>query len=101
MNLEQTSATSNLLEELLLKKVHIKKDWDLIKEQFCKTYPLFFFEYIKSKIELTTNEEQLLVLEKLGFNSKDIANLLNVLPESVHKSRYRLKKKLNSKQQSA
>lgn len=90
-----------LLENLLLKKILVKNDWETIQFQFNQIYPLFFIEFIKNRIQLTTGEEQLLALEKLGLKNKTIANLLGVLPESIHKSRYRLKKKINSKQQSA
>jgi len=97
MNISHPPKKIDLLEDLLLKRVHIKNDWDSIQQHFNKSYPLFFIEFIKNGIQLTTAEEQFLVLEKLGLNTKKIANLLKVLPESVHKSRYRLKKKLSNK----
>jgi hypothetical protein len=43
---------------------------------------------------LTAKDLRLLMLFKIGLNTKEIANLLNLAPNSVKMSRYRLKKKL-------
>jgi DNA-binding CsgD family transcriptional regulator len=44
--------------------------------------------------ELTTNDHRLCALIKLNMNSKEMASVLNVAPNSIKSSRYRLKKKL-------
>jgi DNA-binding CsgD family transcriptional regulator len=44
--------------------------------------------------QLTAKDVRLLMLFKIGLNTKEIANLLNLAPNSVKMSRYRLKKKL-------
>lgn len=96
MELKKPLKTDDLLEDLLLKKVTIYDNWETIRQRFNENYPLFFIEFIKKGIQLTTPEEQLLILEKIGLNIKNIAMLLKVLPESVHKRRYRLNKKIKA-----
>lgn len=44
--------------------------------------------------ELTEQEKRLTTLLRLGFSSKEIANLININPKSVEVSRYRLRKSL-------
>jgi len=86
---------SDLLENLFLNKVSVKKDWVLIQNQFNKIYPTFFIDFLKKGIQLSTTEERYLLLEKIGMNTQHIASALEVLPESVYTLRYRLRKKIN------
>lgn len=56
-------------------------------------------EYFNAKLaenfpELTQQERRLATLLRLGFSSKYIATLMNITPESVEISRYRLRQKL-------
>ncbi|MEM6769820.1 MAG: tetratricopeptide repeat protein [Bacteroidota bacterium] len=55
-----------------------------------------FYTKIKSRFpQLTQNDLRLCALIKLNFSSKDIAKLLGISVESVHTTRYRLRKKLD------
>lgn len=54
-----------------------------------------FFFYVEKNIgKLTRDEKKLLSFLIQEMNSKDIAGQLNISPDSVHKKRYRLRKKL-------
>jgi len=55
-----------------------------------------FFEKLRRDFtDLTSYDLRLCAYLKLGFNSKEIANMLNIQPSSVYISRSRLRKKLD------
>jgi DNA-binding CsgD family transcriptional regulator len=61
---------------------------------FEKLYPDFKTSLNKITSNLTANELKLCAFLRLNLSSKEISMLLNITPESVHKARYRLRKKL-------
>ncbi|WP_339751075.1 hypothetical protein [Algoriphagus aquimarinus] len=55
-----------------------------------------FYENLQKKFpELTQTDLKICALVKLNFSSKEMASLLGISIESVHTSRYRLRKKFN------
>ena len=55
-----------------------------------------FYQKIRDKYpDLGQTDLKLCALVKLGFSSKEMSSLLGITIESVHTSRYRLRKKLN------
>ncbi|WP_298543335.1 tetratricopeptide repeat protein [uncultured Aquimarina sp.] len=84
------------LQEVAAEKILTKDDWYNFKEKFVRAYPSFF-ENIKQKgYELTQSEERLVAMEKLGLDTRQIANMLAISEDSVMMNRYRLRKKINS-----
>jgi len=72
----------------------IDRDWEVFKMHFEEVHPDFFRRLQRSYPQLSLNDMRLLALMKLNLNSKEIASILNITPDSVKKSRYRLRKKL-------
>ena len=70
------------------------KDWDVFKLYFEDVNKNFYQKLMKINPDLTTNDHRLCALIKLNMTSKEMASVLNVAPNSVKSSRYRLKKKL-------
>lgn len=74
----------------------IQKD----KEQIAggSNYEEVYAEYLETLLsnhpDLTKSEVRLCCFIKMGLSTKEIANLLNILPKTVEMSRYRLRKKL-------
>lgn len=68
--------------------------WDEFKETFSKVYPLFFSRIKLRHPSLTEYDLRLCTYIMAGVENKRIALLMNVLPESLKKSRTRLRKKL-------
>lgn len=87
---------NDLFGDIVLHKISIKENWLEIKYRFDCIYPSFFMEFYNSGIQLTTSEERFLLLEKIGINPKNIAQILEVLPESIYTLKYRLQKKIKS-----
>ncbi len=55
-----------------------------------------FFQLLKKEFpDLTTYDLRLSVYLKMGLNTREIAEIVNVLPSSINVSRSRLRKKLN------
>ncbi|MEM7187696.1 MAG: hypothetical protein AAF466_13670, partial [Bacteroidota bacterium] len=71
------------------------KNWEEFRSRFEQVNTDFFKNLKKEHPELSSNELKICSFLKLNFNSKDIANLMGISPESVKVSRYRLRKKLN------
>lgn len=70
------------------------KDWDVFKLYFEDINRDFYKKLNEINPELTSNDHRLCALIKLNMNSKEMASVLNVAPNSIKSSRYRLKKKL-------
>jgi len=81
---------------MLLKKQNAAdKDWEVFKSYFSEVHQ-DFEEKLKAITEKITDKElRLASYVKMGLNNNEIANILNVLPSSIHTSKYRLKQKLN------
>ena len=77
-------------------KVHLDTDmgWDTFRRTFENVYPLFFKRIKAAHPKLTEYDVRLCTYIMVGVDNKQIAMLLNVLPESLKKSRTRLRKKL-------
>jgi tetratricopeptide (TPR) repeat protein len=70
-------------------------DWEEFKLYFEKTHS-GFFEKLKTDFnELSNSELRLCALTRLNMNTKEIADILGISPDSVRMARYRLRKKLN------
>lgn len=61
---------------------------------FEKLYPDFGHSLQQIIPKISPNEFKLSALLRLNLSSKEIAQLLNISPESVNKARYRLRKKI-------
>ncbi len=84
------------LQDLATSKILTQDDWYNFKEKFTTVYPLFY-NIIKNKgYALSKSEERLVAMEKLGLDTKQIANMLAISEDSVIMNRYRLRKKINA-----
>lgn len=82
------------MQYYLEQKILTDDDWENFKARFKAIYPGFFVQIQKSGIPLTEAENRLLVLMHLDLNSKDMANILGISPQSVRVCKMRLKKRL-------
>ncbi|MGC6430656.1 MAG: tetratricopeptide repeat protein [Jejuia sp.] len=81
---------------MLLKKESAEdKDWEVFKSYFTEVHNNFDHKIKEIYPEVSEKEMRLASFLRMNLATKEIASMLNVLPESVLKSKYRLKKKLN------
>jgi DNA-binding CsgD family transcriptional regulator len=74
---------------------HIESEDNTFEIQIDELHQEFFETLRRDFSELTRYDLRLCVYIKIGFDSKEISDLLNIKPSSVYISRSRLRKKLN------
>lgn len=80
---------------MLLKKQNTEdKDWEVFKSYFSEVHNNFDKKIKSISEDITEKEIRLASFLRMNLSTKEIASMLNVLPDSVLKSKYRLKKKL-------
>jgi len=70
-------------------------DWDEFKVLFEKVYPGFFIKLKNQAPDITVAEQRMAALSKIKVPSKEAATLLGISPNSVIKTRSRLRQRLN------
>jgi DNA-binding CsgD family transcriptional regulator len=70
-------------------------DWEEFKEKFNSVYPEFFKKLLIKYPDLTASELRLIALSTLNIETKQMGMMLGISAESVRKSKYRIRKKLN------
>ncbi len=94
---ESELVRNNRLTALLDSVILTDTDWLRFRQLFEQVYPNFFDTLHQAHADLTPAEVRLLALLKLAIPTKQMAFMLGVSVESIHKSRYRLRKKLDSR----
>lgn len=69
------------------------EDWHNFKTTFEKVHPNFINELKEKYQDITPSEIRVMVLEKLNFDLQAMANTLGVSKQSIHQTRYRMRKK--------
>lgn len=78
----------------LLKKENASdKNWETFKSYFVDVHKNFD-DKLRQYGDITENEIRLAAFLRMNLTTKEIAAILNVMPDSIFKSKYRLKKKL-------
>ena len=72
--------------------------WHEFESRFESVYESFYTKLNQLYPDLTTGEKKLCALLRLNLSSKDIASITFQNPQSVDMARYRLRKKMNLKQ---
>jgi tetratricopeptide (TPR) repeat protein len=90
---DEQARHTNLLQ-LQQATILTQEDWSSFKLLFEKVYPKFIEEQKTLYPDLTPAELRFLMLEKLNLNVNEMANMLGISPNSVHKTQQRLRKKM-------
>jgi len=83
------------VEEFSKMKFMTETDWNQFRLYFDSVYPGMIARVTKSFNQITSAELRLFLLIKLAIGNKEVSTMLAISPDSVKKTRYRLKKKLN------
>ena len=70
-------------------------DWDKFKELFEKIYPMFFQRLKTTTPDITVAEQRMAALTRLQLNTRQMASMQGISPDSVHKTRQRLRQRLS------
>jgi tetratricopeptide (TPR) repeat protein len=89
-----TDEQQTLAGELTRQTILTEEDWEKYKTIFEKVYPSFFLRLKGIVPDITEAECRIAALIRLHLNTKQMAAMLGISPDSVYKSRQRLRKRL-------
>jgi tetratricopeptide (TPR) repeat protein len=108
--LEKSNLIENLQQQLLQREITSEQhqdiielthqtlltdaDWDKFKALFEKVFPGFFIKLRELAIDITQAELRMAALIRLQLTTKESAALLGVSQDTIHKTRQRLKQRL-------
>jgi hypothetical protein len=75
-------------------KLEKEENWDVFRKYFDQMNQDFSQRLIHQFPQLTPNEIRLCIFIRLNMSTYEIAQILNITPSAVHKSRFRLKKNM-------
>jgi hypothetical protein len=84
-----------LLEQLNKAKLLTEEQWDDFRLKFEKIHPEFINRLHQKIPNLTDTEVQMACMTKLNFSKNQMAGVLGISADSITKSRYRLRKKID------
>lgn len=86
-----TAGQQDLMTELSRQTILTDEDWDRFKSLFQKIYPDFFSHLRQKAPGITLAEQRLAALTRLQLTTRQMASMLGISVDSVHKSRQRLR----------
>ncbi len=86
---------SDDIQKMIKNNLNIDGAWEDFVLHFEKVHPSFFNRIKTICNTLSENDLRLCAYFRIGMLAKQIAQILNVSPESIKMHRYRIKKKLN------
>jgi len=92
---KNTGHTMNGILQKLKYSSHLDKEWEGFKHYFEQVHTGFFDALLNRYPDLSATELKLCALLKLNLETKEMASLLGISPESAKVSRSRLRKKLS------
>jgi tetratricopeptide (TPR) repeat protein len=84
-----------IISELARLTILTEDDWNKFRNLFEKIYPGFFMKLKDSFPDITSAEQRMAALTRLRLTTRQIASMLGISVDSVHKSRQRLRQRLN------
>jgi len=90
-----TAEEQLILTELSQQTILTEDDWDNFKVLFDKVFPLFFIRLKSNAMDITMAEQRMAALTRLQLTTKQMASMLGISIDSVHKTKQRLRKRFN------
>jgi DNA-binding CsgD family transcriptional regulator len=91
LSIEQQELITSLSGQTIL----TEDDWEKFKSLFEKIYPGFFMKLKTSVNDITLSELRMAALVKLHLTTRQIAAILGISPNSVNKTKQRLRQRLH------
>jgi tetratricopeptide (TPR) repeat protein len=88
--LEQQELLTNITNTTILTEA----DWEKFKTLFDKIYPGFFIKLRENVNDITMAEQRMAALTRLHLSINQIASILGISPNSVYKTKQRLRQRL-------
>ena len=81
-------------EKLIMSTILTDQEWQQFRILFERVYPGFSYRLKETYPELSPAETRFLFLTKLDLSPREMACMLGISVDAIHKLRYRLRKKL-------
>ncbi len=94
-NQDTEKLSSEYVLKVLKENINPNRYWEEFIVNFNLVYKQFFVTLTTKFPDLNNNELNLCALIKCNLGNREIANVLNISPDSAKKAKFRLKKKLN------
>lgn len=94
VNPDQVSSEIKRIERMLSQQTTEDEKWETFKNYFSEVHNNFDQQLKAVAADISENDIRLASFLRMNMTTKEISSMLNVQPESVMKSKYRLKKKL-------
>lgn len=91
---QATAEQAAILSELMQHTILTEEDWIKFKTLFEKIYPSFFQHLKEKSADITLAEQRMAALTRMQLTSKQMAAMLGISVDSVHKTRQRLRQRL-------
>jgi hypothetical protein len=91
---EQDSEHNHLINEITHQTILTEEDWENFKRLFEKIYPGFFLRLKENARDITIAEQRMAALTRLNLTTRQMASMLGISVDSVHKARQRLRQRL-------
>jgi len=92
---EHNAEQQRVIDELSHQSILTEDDWAKFKSLFEKIHPGFFLKLKQKSADITLAEQRTAALTRLEFPTRQIASLLGISVDSVHKARQRLRQRYN------
>ena len=84
-----------MIDELSSLTILTEDEWSKFKTLFEKVYPGFFLRLKGKAPDITIAEQRTAALTRLHLTSKEMAAMLGISVDSVHKAKQRLRQRLD------
>lgn len=82
------------IEELTTQTILTESDWENFKKMFERVYPRFFVSLKERAAGITVAEQRMAALIKLILTARQMAAILGISVDSVHKTKQRLRQRM-------
>ncbi|MGE0079633.1 MAG: tetratricopeptide repeat protein [Bacteroidales bacterium] len=100
-NKEMSNSCELALRKLITDNLRSENEWESFKLHFEKVHPDFFFKLKNLCHNLSENELRLCAYIRIGMTSKQISQMISVLPATINTNRYLLRKKFELSQEAS
>lgn len=90
---QASSEQQAIISEICQQTILTEEDWNKFRSLFEKIYPGFFITLKNKFPDITLAEQRMAALTRLRLTTKQIASMLGISVDSVHKSRQRLRQR--------
>jgi tetratricopeptide (TPR) repeat protein len=92
---EATAEQQSIISELSRQTILTEDDWNQFKSLFETIYPGFFIKLKNKFPDITLAEQRTAALTRLHLTTKQMASMLGISVDSIHKARQRLRQRLS------